>query len=243
MSIYDALPERRGISPVWEGKIAKTLTALDQLASVIIPDIDRNMRIEGAMWMPRDAALTAQPQPHCELERTTDYGIPHGGWTAVPWNGEISDPMNMHAANSNDIIIPQAGRYVIWSVCAWNVNNLGIHRLQSIMVNSRRVAATGRQAGSSGITGWATGMERFFGAIVRTLAANDQIRMEVYQDTGVVWPVVATASEEHTSFGCTKLDWVAPVINHSFPTKGDPCLVIFDNDNRPWITVWWPYAS
>jgi hypothetical protein len=27
----------------------------------------------------------------------------------------------------------------------------------------------------------------------------------------------------------------------SLPVKGDVCLVIFDNDNAPWIAVWWPF--
>jgi hypothetical protein len=27
----------------------------------------------------------------------------------------------------------------------------------------------------------------------------------------------------------------------SLPTIGDECLVIFDNDNEPWIVAWWPY--
>lgn len=25
------------------------------------------------------------------------------------------------------------------------------------------------------------------------------------------------------------------------PSRGDVCLVIFDNENRPWVPVWWPY--
>lgn len=27
----------------------------------------------------------------------------------------------------------------------------------------------------------------------------------------------------------------------SLPTRGDECLVIFDNDYEPWIPVWWPF--
>jgi hypothetical protein len=27
----------------------------------------------------------------------------------------------------------------------------------------------------------------------------------------------------------------------SFPARGDFCLVIFDNDNEPWVAVWWPF--
>ena len=27
----------------------------------------------------------------------------------------------------------------------------------------------------------------------------------------------------------------------SLPVRGDDCLVIFDNDNEPWIVAWWPY--
>lgn len=27
----------------------------------------------------------------------------------------------------------------------------------------------------------------------------------------------------------------------SLPRRGDPCLVIFDNDREPWVVAWWPY--
>lgn len=27
----------------------------------------------------------------------------------------------------------------------------------------------------------------------------------------------------------------------SLPASGDDCLVIFDNDNEPWIVAWWPF--
>lgn len=27
----------------------------------------------------------------------------------------------------------------------------------------------------------------------------------------------------------------------SLPVRGDECLVIFDNDNEPWVVAWWPY--
>lgn len=26
------------------------------------------------------------------------------------------------------------------------------------------------------------------------------------------------------------------------PVKGDDCLVILDNDNEPWVVMWWPFA-
>lgn len=27
----------------------------------------------------------------------------------------------------------------------------------------------------------------------------------------------------------------------SLPTRGDDCLVIFDNNNEPWVVAWWPF--
>lgn len=27
----------------------------------------------------------------------------------------------------------------------------------------------------------------------------------------------------------------------SLPAKGDECLVVFDNQRRPWIIAWWPF--
>lgn len=27
----------------------------------------------------------------------------------------------------------------------------------------------------------------------------------------------------------------------SLPRTGDSCLVVFDNDNEPWVVVWWPF--
>lgn len=27
----------------------------------------------------------------------------------------------------------------------------------------------------------------------------------------------------------------------SLPTRGDKCLVIFDNNRRPWVVSWWPF--
>jgi len=29
--------------------------------------------------------------------------------------------------------------------------------------------------------------------------------------------------------------------NIDLPDRGDTCLVIFDNDNQPWVVCWWPY--
>lgn len=26
----------------------------------------------------------------------------------------------------------------------------------------------------------------------------------------------------------------------SLPAAGDPCLVVFDNQRRPWVITWWP---
>jgi len=26
-----------------------------------------------------------------------------------------------------------------------------------------------------------------------------------------------------------------------FPSRGDKCLIAFDNIKQPWIVVWWPY--
>jgi hypothetical protein len=63
VSIYDALPERRGISPIWQGWIVKDINALDVLASVIIPDIDSDLQIDGCMWMPRPPLSTTFVPP------------------------------------------------------------------------------------------------------------------------------------------------------------------------------------
>jgi hypothetical protein len=27
----------------------------------------------------------------------------------------------------------------------------------------------------------------------------------------------------------------------SLPSKGDECVVAFDNRNNPWVLAWWPY--
>lgn len=29
----------------------------------------------------------------------------------------------------------------------------------------------------------------------------------------------------------------------TLPSEGDPCLVILDNRNEPWVVAWWPYLS
>jgi hypothetical protein len=28
----------------------------------------------------------------------------------------------------------------------------------------------------------------------------------------------------------------------SLPVKGDECLVVFDNNQSPWVAIWWPFA-
>lgn len=27
----------------------------------------------------------------------------------------------------------------------------------------------------------------------------------------------------------------------SLPKRGDSCLVLFDNRNKPWVVAWWPF--
>lgn len=29
----------------------------------------------------------------------------------------------------------------------------------------------------------------------------------------------------------------------SLPNRGDPCLVILDNDREPWVVCWWPFLT
>lgn len=28
----------------------------------------------------------------------------------------------------------------------------------------------------------------------------------------------------------------------TLPTRGKDCLVIFDNNNEPWVVAWWPFG-
>lgn len=38
----------------------------------------------------------------------------------------------------------------------------------------------------------------------------------------------------------TKVRWMPR--EGVLPSVGDPALLLFDDDNDPWIVAWWPYA-
>lgn len=214
MTIYDALPERRGISPVWEGRIAKDVTELDQLASVIIPDIDPKLRIEGAMWTPR-------PQNH-----SWSYDAPDTAWHIVGAAGE--PPFQNGWSHYNPGTHPQA-RFrkdaLGWVHLSGLIKGPTIDTVVFNLPVGFRPDQTLHLPGVGNAT---------FTYIHVGYPGPGDVRMNLQKD----W-----ASLDDVSFFVGPDFALSDSHDVVMPYRGDPCLVIFDNDNRPWITVWWPYGS
>lgn len=72
------------------------------------------------------------------------------------------------------------------------------------------------------------------------LRINRAWKAVVYEDaadsTDRVRVVIPGISTIHLFGPCR---WMAGEAPHKYPEKGDSALVIFDDDNEPWIIGWW----
>jgi len=108
----------------------------------------------------------------------TATGISIGSSAAndINWNGEISDPDNWHAANAVDVVVPagKGGRYTVSATLILNGGLLGTLAAMSAMINGTTMYSLPLESA------WFGGTLTF----VRTLAAGDTIKFQVYQNSG-----------------------------------------------------------
>jgi hypothetical protein len=242
-------PPLRGQNPVqaWSGVVANTITDEATPMYVLLDNWAEDVQIGPCRWMPRPA-LSASPATvdnhYCLLNRSGVGSVLTGTWTRVAFDNELNDPFLMHSlvSNTSRITILQDGLYFLF---AWQLINGaagGSNRIVAIIKNDTSVS--GAPNGEAlvdqgpGVTSWSA-LTRLDAAGFAPLVAGDYIETFVFQDSGSTQNIQGAGR-----FGAINVKRAdGPVtLNKIFPTRGDPCLVVFDNNNYPWVTNWWPYG-
>lgn len=136
--------------------------------------------------------------PTARVGRSVALDVPNDTLVTVPFDREIDDPFDLHAAGSAELQAPIAGVYAITAGAWFGANGSG-RRYASIVLNGTlNVASEAIRPVNTG--GAATILSL---ATTRRLAPGDRVTLVVLQTSGGVLRLDAGA--EHTSFALTWL--------------------------------------
>lgn len=125
----------------------------------------------------RDLESQEEIAPACRVFRTSNRTIASGtaSWVSVPFGSEGYDTRDMHGTtNTERIVIPVTGKYLIGAVIKWDANATG-DRWLALRVDGTTIIAAHKHT--------AKGVDMSL-VVARRLTAAQYVEMVVMQDSG-----------------------------------------------------------
>jgi hypothetical protein len=130
--------------------------------------------------------------PSARVRRTATQSISSSTLTDISLTSETWDTANLHSTNSPSLVAPVTGIYLITAEVVFQGNSTGHRELQLVRNNTLPIAVDDRDAQAS-----ATDFLNVTTAY--RMAAGDDVRMRVLQDSGSTLTVINSTGGAETS--------------------------------------------